>query len=129
MGNIPSSAKVNFEEMQSLILNSNSEHWTLISVLRDSDQHCLIMTTVGANREEDVINELMKKNKKRLIVIYGMNCNDEKIIKKYKQISSYGFTNVKVYIGGLFEWLCLQDIYDSEKFPTDGEELDLLNYK
>lgn len=129
MGNIPSSAKVDFEEMQSLITNSNSESWTLISVLKDSEQHCLISTTVEANREEDVINELMKKNKKGLIVIYGRNCNDEKIIKKYKQVSSYGFTNVKVYIGGLFEWLCLQDIYDSDKFPTDGDELDLLKYK
>jgi len=40
-----------------------------------------------------------------------------------------GFKHLFVYIGGLFEWLCLQDIYGKDNFATDGEELELLKYK
>ena len=31
--------------------------------------------------------------------------------------------------GGLFEWLCLQDIYGFEDFPTTKKELDILKFK
>ena len=40
-----------------------------------------------------------------------------------------GFTNIYIYAGGLFEWLCLQDIYGSSSFPTTKKELDILKYK
>ena len=40
-----------------------------------------------------------------------------------------GFVNVYIYIGGLFEWLCLQDIYSKEEFPTNIYERDILKYK
>ena len=82
-----------------------------------------------AKDEEDLINRLVKTNKKQKIIIYGRNCNDDKLIKKYNQLSSMGFKNLFVYIGGLFEWLCLQDIYGKDNFATDGEELELLKYK
>jgi hypothetical protein len=39
-----------------------------------------------------------------------------------------GFYNVYLYPGGLFEWLCLQDIYSSENFTTTNIELDILKY-
>ena len=29
----------------------------------------------------------------------------------------------------MFEWLCLQDIYSSDLFPTTKKELDILKYK
>ena len=29
----------------------------------------------------------------------------------------------------MFEWLCLQDIYGSDSFPTTQKELDILKYK
>ena len=37
--------------------------------------------------------------------------------------------NVFIYSGGMFEWLCLQDIYGNELFPTTKKELDILKYK
>ena len=32
-------------------------------------------------------------------------------------------------MGGLFEWLLLQDMYGSDEFPTTNKELDVLKYK
>jgi hypothetical protein len=63
------------------------------------------------------------------IIIYGRNCNDEKIYSKYSQLNSLGFYNLYVYCGGLFEWLMLQDIYGRDEFPTTKKELDILKYK
>ena len=40
-----------------------------------------------------------------------------------------GFQTVYLYVGGMFEWLCLQDIYGNEEFPTTTRELDILKYK
>jgi len=37
--------------------------------------------------------------------------------------------NLYVYIGGLFEWLLLQDIYGDEEFPTTSKIIDILKYK
>lgn len=128
MGNIPSGIKINYEVIQNAISNRQGEY-ILINVLPEHEQNCLIKTTVKANDEEDLINRLVKTNKKQKIIIYGRNCNDDKLIKKYNQLSSMGFKNLFVYIGGLFEWLCLQDIYGKDNFATDGEELELLKYK
>ena len=60
----------------------------------------------------------IKQGKHIKIIIYGKNCNDEKIYIKYQQLISLGFYNVFIYVGGLFEWLLLQDIYGSDEFPT-----------
>ena len=48
---------------------------------------------------------------------------------KYTQLVNLGFVNVYIYPGGLFEWLCLQDIYGDDEFPTTNKELDILKYK
>ena len=64
-----------------------------------------------------------------LIIVYGKNCNDETIQKKYQQLLTLGFYNIFVYTGGMFEWLLLQDIYGKDLFPTTKKELDLLKYK
>ena len=45
---------------------------------------------------------------------------------KHKQLSELGFTNVSLYVGGMFEWLLLQDIYCEENFPTTQKESDIL---
>ena len=50
-------------------------------------------------------------------------------IKKYHQLTNLGFYEVYVYVGGLFEWLLLQDIFGEENFPTTTKELDILKYK
>uniref|UniRef100_A0A6C0KRS1 Rhodanese domain-containing protein n=1 Tax=viral metagenome TaxID=1070528 RepID=A0A6C0KRS1_9ZZZZ len=127
MGNTQSMKKINFEDMQTII--KNPELYLIINTLSISDQKCLIINTTLAEEEEIVINKYLKKNKNIRIIIYGKNCNDESIYKKYKQLLSLGFYNIFIFIGGMFEWLMLQDIYGKELFPTTKEELDFLRYK
>ena len=76
-----------------------------------------------------MINKHLRFNKNIHIIIYGKNSNDEKIYKKYQQLLTLGFYNVYIYMGGMFEWLLLQDIYGSTEFPTTSKELDILKYK
>jgi hypothetical protein len=75
------------------------------------------------------LNKYLKLNKSIKIVIYGENCIDNKVISKYNQLYKLGFTNLYVYIGGLFEWLLLQDIYGDDEFPTTSKIIDILKYK
>jgi hypothetical protein len=90
----------------------------------------LILNTIDCKNEESIINKFIKTGNKQIkIIIYGRNCNDEKIYLKYNQLSSLGFYNVFIYTGGLFEWLMLQDIYGSDDFSTTKKELDILKYK
>ena len=127
MGNIQSMKKINYEDMQSVI--KNPEIYLIINTLAPTEQQCLIINTVFANEEEAIINKFIKENKSIRIIIYGKNCNDETINKKYQQLYSLGFYNIFVYLGGMFEWLMLQDIYGKDLFPTTKKELDLLKYK
>ena len=52
----------------------------------------------------------------------------ESIYIKYEQIKKLG-GNVYLYVGGLFEWLLLQDIYGNDHFQTTNDSVDLLKYK
>ena len=81
--------------------------------------------------EENTINHLIDQYDftSRKIIIYGKNTNDQTIEKKYDQICGLGFTHVYLYVGGLFEWLTLQDIYGFDEFPTTKKVLDILRYK
>ena len=88
-----------------------------------------ITGTIDINNEVKVLNDYLKKQKDKMIIIYGKNNNDETIITKYKQLTGLGFTNVYIYIGGLFEWLLLQEIYGEENFATTTLELDILKYR
>jgi hypothetical protein len=127
MGNTQSMKKINYEDMQTVI--KNPEIYLIINTLPPSEQQCLIVNTTLANEEEGIINRFMKENKSIRIIIYGRNCSDESINKKYQQLYSLGFYNIFVYLGGMFEWLLLQDIYGKDLFPTTKKELDLLKYK
>ena len=127
MGNTQSVRKINFEDIQNSI--KNTELYLLINTLSENEQECLIKNTISIHQEEHTINKHLKNGKNVRIVIYGKNCNDEKIYKKYQQLLSLGFYNVFVYTGGLFEWLLLQDIFGKEEFPTTKTELDILKYK
>jgi hypothetical protein len=127
MGNTQSMKKINYEDMQTVI--KNPEIYLIINTLPPSEQQCLIINTTLATEEESLINRFMKENKSIRIIIYGRNCNDETINKKYQQLYSLGFYNIFVYLGGMFEWLMLQDIYGKDLFPTTKKELDLLKYK
>jgi hypothetical protein len=127
MGNGQSIKKVNFEDIQYTI--KCPENYLLINTLPLTEQKCLIINSVNAVQEEELINKYLKEKKDINIVIYGRNSNDDSVEKKYQQLISLGFYNIFIYNGGLFEWLLLQDIYGSELFPTTNKELDILLYK
>ena len=127
MGNTQSMKKINFEDLQTAV--RNPEIYLLINTLPNSEQQCLIFNTISVDQEEVIINKYMKENKSIRIIVYGKNCNDETVTKKYQQLLTIGFYNVFVYQGGLFEWLMLQDIYGKDLFPTNKKEVDILKYK
>jgi len=127
MGNTQTVRKVNFEDIQLVINNPNL--YIIITTLSDKDVQCLIKGTIDVEKEELTINNLINSNKNKKIIIYGKNCNDETIYKKYKQLITLGFTNVFIYVGGMFEWLMLQDIYGYDEFPTHKKIIDILYYK
>jgi len=128
MGNASSMNKINFEDIQYSL--RNKDKYILINTLEESWQQCLLPNTVGPEKETSIINHLIQMGNKDIkIIIYGKNCNDDKIYKKYNQLQSLGFYNVYVYTGGLFEWLMLQDIYGEKEFPTSKKELDILKFK
>jgi len=118
-----------FEELQDIVLRS-SKNVALINTLTRDNQSCLIQTTLSVHQEEKEINQLLRqKNRDKMVIVYGQNYHDERLIKKVNQLANLGLKNVKVYYGGLFEWLCLQEIYGTELFPTTSQETDLLKYK
>jgi len=128
MGNTQSIQKINFEDVQYII--QHPEIHLLINTLNETEQHCLLINTINANQEVEIINSFLKNGNKNIkIIVYGKNCNDEKIYTKYNQLKSLGFYNVYIYTGGLFEWLMLQDIYGDKDFPTTKKEIDILKYK
>ena len=130
MGTTYSINKINFESMQ-LIVNNNTTKgkFIIINTLDQNNQECVIKNTVSPNKEIELLNEYLKNDLYINIVIYGENCSDSKIIDKYNQLYKLGFKNLYVYIGGLFEWLLLQDIYGDDEFPTTNKILDILKYK
>ena len=128
MGNTNSINKINFEDVQFLI--NNQEKYIIINTLNENEQDCLLPNTITPEKETLVINNLMRNSCKDIkIIIYGKNCNDDKIYEKYNQLQNLGFFNSYIYTGGLFEWLLLQDIYGSKEFPTTKKELDILKFK
>ena len=127
MGSQQSIHKCNFEDVQYGI--HNLDKIVIINTMSSINQECLIKGTTKINEEEALINKLVSKNIGCKILVYGLNNNDESIYKKYNQLLQLGFTNITIYVGGMFEWLCLQDIYGEEAFPTTKKELDILKFK
>jgi len=126
---------VNFEDVQAVI-NNNSRKYILINTLSDEFQKCVIRGTLPAAQEESRINDIISGNDANgesiTIVVYGKNATDTSVYKKYEQLIKHGITNVRIYVGGMFEWLLLQDIYGQELFPTagvSGVNLDLLAFR
>lgn len=130
MGLNQSINKINFESVQNIINNNtNKGSFVIISTLDINNQSCLIKNTLSPEREVELLNSTLKDDKKINILIYGINCTDLNIINKYNQLYKLGFTNLYVYVGGLFEWLLLQDIYGEDEFPTTSKIIDILKYK
>jgi hypothetical protein len=128
MGSSSSVPRVSYED---IITGINDSTMVLVSTLSPHEQDCLIHKTVPIHEEEALLNRLLQtgQTKMKPIILYGRNCNDTTIITKYKQCVQLGFQYVYVYVGGLFEWLLLQDIYGNELFPTTSEITDILKYR
>jgi len=128
MGNYQSISKINYEDLN-ILINNNRKDYFLINTLNVYSQQCLIINTLQYVDEESKLNKALNENKSLMIIVYGMNYNDESIYQKYIQLLKLGFDNVHIYPGGLFEWLLLQDIYGNENFKTTSQELDILKFK
>jgi hypothetical protein len=137
MGNsVSSNRTINFEDMQFAIneqqnksTNYGQNQPLIINTLDAHQQSCLIAGTLDVAMEIEMLNFQLKKNKDVQVIIYGMNSTDKTCEKKYEQLMKLGFWNVYIYVGGLFEWLLLQDVYGAELFPTTAVKVDLLKYK
>lgn len=107
-----------------------TEQYLIISTLPPNDQECLIKNTLLPEKEISIIDNYMLQQQFNMkIIIYGLNNCDLSVEKKYKQLIELGFNNVHIYVGGLFEWLMLQDIYGKTEFPTTKYILDILKYR
>ena len=126
MGNSLKINSINFEDIQESIIKNK----IMINTLNKDKQMCLIKNTLSADDEVIVINKLISEGTYDVtIIIYGENSCDNNIYDKYKQLLGLGFANIYIYIGGLFEWLLLQDIYGDDLFPTTCNINDHLAYK
>ena len=125
MGNANSVNRINFKDMQYAI----SSNIVIINTLDINNQECLIKNTLKPDEEIATINDIIKRNKRQKIVIYGENSSDDSIVKKYYQLQKLGLINIYIYMGGLFEWLLLQDIYGEDEFPTTSQIIDILKYR
>lgn len=121
--------RVNFEDVQHAI--KTTDKFLIINTLPNNEQECLIQHTISIDTEEKIINEFLSEYNisNKYIIVYGKNTNDITVEKRYKQLLTLGFQNVYIYIGGLFEWLNLQDIYGFAEFPTTKKIIDILKYK
>jgi len=117
--------KINFQDMQYCVNNTD---YVIINTFKSND-NCVIKNTINIKDETELLNKYLSNDINKKIIIYGMNSNDNTIIKKYNQLISLGFKNVYLYTGGLFEWLLLQEIYGSDEFETNNYEIDFLKYK
>lgn len=116
MGNYNSVPKVSFENIQNMLNNDNV---LILSTLSENNQYCLIKGTLDISQEEVTINNLIKSNYfSKIIIIYGENDHDSSVLDRYYQLKKLGFKQIYMYLGGIFEWLLLQDIYSCDKFPT-----------
>ena len=60
MGNTNSIIKINFENIQDIILNKN-DTYILINTLDSDDQNILIKNTLNVTDEIQIINKILKK--------------------------------------------------------------------
>ena len=114
MGQTSSYPRCSFQSLQ-----QKKGEFILINTLPLNKQNYLIKGTIPGLEEAERINSLLYKNKRIEIIIYGLDYQDITVYKKFAQLKSLGFVNVFIYMGGLFEWALLQEIYGSN-FPTTG---------
>lgn len=108
----------------------NPAKYAIIHTMSATEQ-VLIRGTLSAAEEEVFINEYLSKyvENQKTIVLYGRNGCDDSPRKKRAQLLSLGISDVCIYVGGIFEWVLLQDIYGGSEFPTTAAVSDLLAYR
>lgn len=120
---------VNSEDVKRHANNSRSPY-IIINTLPKNEQSVLISGTLNICDEVDEINNMMglkSRFPKKNIIVYGKNWKDESVYSKYTQLTGLGF-KVCIYVGGLFEWLCLQDMCGSDIYQTTSVEIDVFKY-
>lgn len=123
----PPLERVTYEEVHSALRDTGV---CIVSTFPAHDQSCLIARTLSPQEEERRLNDHLKRGEARCpIVVYGRNAADGAPDKKCRQLQNLGFTSVRLYAGGLFEWVLLQDIYGAELFPTTSVCPDPLRFK
>ena len=128
MGNTIIRQKLGFEDVQQIQIKKIAGS-IIINTLPADEQNCLIQQTIDCNEEVQTINQMLNERPLYTIIIYGKHAADDTVIKKYDQLIKLGFTKVYIYMGGIFEWLLLQDIYGEDEFPTTSKEIDILKFK
>jgi len=120
---------IGFEDVKLAIKDHTVKKYILINTLPANNQECLIKYTIHAKDEETVMNDFLLRDIDIHIIVYGRNSTDENANRKYKEIQKLGFENVYLYVGGLFEWLLLQEVYGKNEFPTTNSCRDILQYR
>jgi len=126
---LSSSHMVGFEDV--LYAIQHPDQLYLINTLPRDKQECLITATLSPDKEERLINDILssyKANTKK-IIIYGENGCDNTIYERYVQLQKLGIEPVYLYLGGLFEWVLLRDVYGSALFSMTKEPGDLLTFR
>ena len=121
---------LSFEDIQNVI--NNAKHYTIINILSENQQQCLIQNTMLIDLEVKTINQWVQLGKahEHAIILYGKNSDDlSSLEKKRRELRVLGFLDVYIYLGGLFEWLLLQDIYGTELFATTSQVIDILSLR
>jgi len=122
--------RIGFEIMKKMIVNPDPTPVFIINTLSMNEQNCLLLNTLEASQEEKIINEYVQDyNFNIILVVYGKNAHDPSAENKCKELMKLGFSKVHWYVGGMFEWLLLQEIYGKEEFPTTHHCKDLLYYR
>ena len=126
MGNKISNSNIGFDDMKYSI----DKNYIIITTLSCHESTNLIKNTIFPNEEENTINKLIESyDTSKHIIIYGKNSCDSSVYLKYNELKNFGFINVFIYNGGIFEWMLLQDIYGFDNFPTTINEIDILKFK
>lgn len=109
---------VNFDNVNKMILAGH----TIIHVMPPDQEKYLIKNTLTADKEIEIINQFINNSRfDKIILIYGKNVADYNIIlQRRQQLKNLGFIHVYIYVGGLFEWLLLQELYGANNFPTSA---------